>query len=288
MTSSPQAADASAPNVLDMSRWSGPLLEDTARQMIAGGVVLLIVGDGNPVVGGAGMYAAQQAKVWLDAGGKLLDAYVYLDFGSNALQQIRTATATLGDFPVRRWWLDAEDTANPQLTARARADFLDQCIAELQAQGKLVGIYTGKWWWPTNMGQYSEDFANLPLWNSYYDGDPNMSGLPYGGWMTSEIEQYAGTTSMYGQNFDLSFEPDLRDQSVPILDEPPHPIVIGEDPMPLTADELNGALQKRMLLRTAGWDLFQQGVKTMSLAEDPDLGRVETELRRLNIPFPAA
>jgi hypothetical protein len=174
------------------------------------GVRLLIVGTGNPHPGGAGEYARQQAQSWLDAGGEALDAYIYLYFAGDPRVQVRQALATLDGLPVRRWWLDAEDVESPQLTPAERDTFLYSCVDELLGAGLEAGIYSGRWWWVPNMAN-SARFGGLPLWNSWYDGDPDEDGLPYGGWEHSAIEQYQGTSDLCGQSVDLNFAKDLEE-----------------------------------------------------------------------------
>ena len=65
----------------------------------------------------------------------------------------------------------------------------------------------------------STQFVGLPLWNAYYDGDPDEDGLPYGGWEHSAIEQYQGTTDLCGQSVDLNFAKNLRPPETGDLEE---------------------------------------------------------------------
>ncbi len=206
------------PNALDCSKWGGELTSTEAACMKDAGVRLLIVGTGNPHPGGAGEWARQQAQAWLDAGGEILDAYIYLYFAGDPKAQVQQALVTLDGLPVRRWWLDAEDTESPLLTPGQRGTFLDIALQELDRRSLDAGIYSGRWWWIPNMGNSSE-FSELPLWNSYYDGVPDEDGLPYGGWEHSAIEQYAGTTTLCGQSVDLNYAKDLEEESMTDLED---------------------------------------------------------------------
>ncbi len=200
-------------NCVDMSQWGGPLTAGKSHALWDAGVRNIKVGTGYAGVGGAGVLSKQQGSQWLDinAGrGGSLDAYLYLYFAGNAAQQVRQGIATLAGVAVRRWWLDAEDVASPELSPAQRVEFLRQCCAELDAQGLSYGIYTAHWWWPENMAN-STVFAYLPLWNSWYDDDPDTDGLPYGGWTDSAVEQYAGTTMVGGQSVDLDYDKTLED-----------------------------------------------------------------------------
>lgn len=193
-------------NCVDMSRWGGPLTEQEARDLWNLGVRHIIVGTGHP--NGAGMWAHQQSSMWMAVNGNkgaTFDAYIYLYMAGMARQQVHDALATVSP---RMWWLDAEDVESPWLTPAERRTFLVECLAALG--DRTVGIYTGRWWWVPNMAN-STAFAHLPLWNSYYDGDPDTDGLPYGGWVDSTIEQYQGTTILAGQSVDLNYAKNLED-----------------------------------------------------------------------------
>lgn len=188
-----------------MSRWGGELTDQEAQDMIAQGIELIIVGTGHP--NGAGTYARQQAETWLRNGGKHLDAYIYLYMAWEADQQVAQGLGTLQGLPVRMWWLDAEDVESQGLTPEQRVAFLHDCLDNMG--GLNVGIYTGRWWWVPNMAD-STEFSHLPLWNSWYDGDPDTDGVPYGGWTDSLIEQYEGTTNICGQSVDLNYAKNLE------------------------------------------------------------------------------
>lgn len=200
-------------NAVDMSRWGGELTADEARALRDAGVRLVIVGTGNAA--GAGQWARQQAQAALGAG-MAVDAYIYLYFAGDPRNQVRDALDTLAGLQIRRWWLDAEDVESEELTVAQRHAFLSAAVAEVE-RVMLVspGIYTGGWWWKTRMAN-SGVFSLLPLWNSWYDGDPDIDGLPYGGWTADDvaIEQYQGTTVLCGQSVDLNWARDIEGDDV--------------------------------------------------------------------------
>lgn len=190
-------------NAVDMSRWGGEFTLEEASAMKAIGITHVIVGDGHPQ--GAGLWARQQAEMALSQG-MTVDGYIYLYFKADASDQCRQALNTLSGLPIRMWWLDAEDTESNDLSPMERLIFLDKCLDTLKKDQPTfkVGIYTGRWWW-IPMVANSDRFSLYPLWNSYYDGNPDDSGLPYGGWTSSAIEQYEGTTNICGQSVDLNY-----------------------------------------------------------------------------------
>lgn len=212
MTTSPLPADFPRLNCVDMSRWGGELTREEALALWDLGVRHIIVGTGDP--GGAGLWAKQQAQMWVKtngARGGTVDAYIYLVFAVSATAQVTAALTTLYGVGVRMWWLDAEDPAAPKDPA-ANAAFLRACLTVLGAT-RRVGIYTGRWWWGPWMGPTTE-FASFELWNSFYDANPDESGLPYGGWEHSAIEQYQGTTVLAGQSVDLNYAKNLEEDAV--------------------------------------------------------------------------
>jgi len=203
-------------NCVDMSKWGGELSAGEAAAMWEMGIRNIKVGVGYPGPGGAGEWSRQQAQAFLAVNpAATVDAYVYLYFAGDAGQQTGQAIRTLDGIPIRRWWLDAEDTDSPALSPSDRERFLVQCTAAMA--GLPVGIYTARWWWPSNMAD-SPRFGDLPLWNSWYDGDPDTDGLPYGGWAESAVEQYEGTTDVAGQSVDLNYDKTL---DVPAEEENP-------------------------------------------------------------------
>ncbi len=198
-------------NCVDMSHWGGPLTAQESSDLWEAGIRNIKVGTGYAGPGGAGSLARQQASQWLDVNqgrGGTVDAYIYLYFAGDAVQQCNQGVETLRGIPIRFWWLDAEDVdpSGEGLTPSQRERFLTQCTAAMA--GLPVGIYSAHWWWPDKMAN-STLFADLPLWNSWYDGIPDESGLPYGGWQHSAVEQYEGTTIVAGQSVDLNFDKTL-------------------------------------------------------------------------------
>ena len=70
----------------------------------------------------------------------------------------------------------------------------------------LVCIYTGRWFWDGQLGNptWGRDLG-LPLWDSRYDGMPNLDYPdPYGGWEHLIGRQYQGTNKAVGFSTDLS------------------------------------------------------------------------------------
>lgn len=204
-------------NCVDMSHWGGPLTAEEAACMKESGIRKIIVGSGHPGPGNSGEWARQQAASAL-AHGLEVDAYVYLYLASAPAAKILAAFGALRGLPIGRWWLNVEDVVSTWFTPAERERIVFGCLDVVEDSGKRAGIATARWWWVPNMGD-SVRFDHLPLWNAWYDGDPDTDGLPYGGWTDSLIEQYQGTTTVCGQSVDLNYDKSLGDEDTMTDDE---------------------------------------------------------------------
>lgn len=192
-------------NCVDMSRWGGDLTAEEAAAMKAEGIATVIVASGP---GGYGQMARQQAEAALAAGLRL-EAYTYLEFESGPEWWVREALARLNALPVARWWLDVEDTEHGHSwTPEQRIAYVQRALDAFTAAGVFAHIYSGGWYWRPYLGN-TEVFARQgrKLWNAWYDGDPDVDGLPYGGWTAADvaIEQFEGTSLVCGQSVDKNW-----------------------------------------------------------------------------------
>ena len=149
----------------------------------------------------------EAARRCRDAGLVIHGFYGFCYFGSpyGELRDIDWAVQLAHEFGVRRVWVDCEKDAIEvpfsdarTATPEQRVDAIWRAVAFIEDAGLSAGIYSGSWWWDPNTGRCTE-FAHLPLWNSYYDGDPDIDGLPYGGWTTAAVEQYSSTVPICGR-----------------------------------------------------------------------------------------
>lgn len=195
-------------NAVDMSTYGQEFTAAEAQCMVAQGIKLMIAGSGHP--SSLGRWTEQQAGAALDAG-MIIDGYRWLNLNEPIRPQMVNAFASMGEHhgAVRMWWIDCEDTSMPGMTTDDVVVAIREAVKYCEAQAVRHGIYTGSWWWVPQTGN-SGAFSHLPLWNAYYDGDPDEDGLPYGGWEHSAIEQYQGTTDLCGQSVDLNYAKNLR------------------------------------------------------------------------------
>lgn len=104
-------------------------------------------------------------------------------------------------------------------------DIVYGAIETAKAMGVRPIIYSARWAWERFMAN-TREFAQYPLWNAFYDSDPDVDFLrnPFGGWQLSELvgEQYTNTTNIDGFGFDFNFFTDDKVlQMSPAPDIPP-------------------------------------------------------------------
>ena len=136
----------------------------------------------------------------------------------------------------------------------------DACVAAMEMGVRPV-IYTARWAWFKYMADTSL-FNGRPLWNAFYDNDPDIdfAHYPYGGWELGKLagEQYTGTMQVDGYGFDFNH---FRDEFVTAGSPPAVP--------PLVAlvdawkrDMADLAVNAADLIHTPG-DLFRLDLHTI-------------------------
>lgn len=193
-------------NCVDMSNWGGELTDAEAQEMRELGVHTVIVGCGP---GAYGQWSQQQAAAAV-RNGLRLEAYAFVEWGSNPEWWMERARASLGASAgeVLRFWPDFEDVSNPRPEPLAAAyEYMDRAFAAADRlfPGIEVGYYGAHWYHVGHLGN-PDRWRERQLWNAYYDGQIDVDALPYGGWTRESvaIEQYQGTTVIAGQSVDLN------------------------------------------------------------------------------------
>lgn len=179
---------------VDMSKWSGAFTDAEAACMVAAGYRRTIVGVSKPMI-------ARQQMAMCRKHGMDVQAYCYL-YWDTPTEYVRRAIDSCGDlFSVL--WLDVEQEPGPG-SAQAGAA-VAKAEAYCLSYNKLPGIYTSSSKWRAIMGN-STAFRHLPLWNAYYDNDPDFDfgRFPYGGWSRAAMEQFGNTQLVCGQSVDVN------------------------------------------------------------------------------------
>lgn len=169
----------------------------------AAGIELVIAQAVSPPPGYPPSVIHAQLEACRDAG-MPTDAYVWLWFDLD-VSDIQAKLALLDGYPIRRIWLDVEDTSaekHPQADCEAKvAAALAACDAYPTISGERTGVYTGGWFWTDvkYMGNTTA-FSDRDLWDADYDDviDTILGFVPYGGWTSRAIKQYRGSTTRAG------------------------------------------------------------------------------------------
>ena len=141
-----------------------------------------------------------QIQACLDAG-IAVDAYLWLWFDQDDIQ---SKLSLLDGLAIRTLWLDVEDSAarryNQVDTEAIIKAALDKCDAYGTWLARPTGIYTGSWYWTSNLYlDNSTTFSDRMLWDANYDDQSDTAVFtPYGGWTSCAIKQFAGSVVVNG------------------------------------------------------------------------------------------
>jgi GH25 family lysozyme M1 (1,4-beta-N-acetylmuramidase) len=261
---------------IDISNFTAPLTEAQLDCMRAAGIQYVVVRAG--LESQHHMGVCQQQLDQLHAAGFEVAVYIwsYPDNWSPE-QTIRDTIAVLGDRVsfVGFYWIDVEQLPE-MVSVAAYEDWIARALAEIAAQGKRGGLYTGRWYWadPTHLNN-STRFADVPLWLATFDqnGDFRGGGLPFGGWTSMIGEQYAGNgqQAMCGVNGDLNVFDDA------VLPPPPPPT---DPPVDLPTDLPPSGPDMHALYADALTQLIQRDWDDLGLAKQ-NLEAAQTALDRI-------
>ena len=180
---------------IDISKYQGSVDQATWRALKKSGQEVAVVGswhgrDGNPHCEENLLRAAAQ--------GMKIATYTVLN-GS----QPGNAAVSQGKSFCGNVWSDLRFVAIDCELDGITETHIRQAEAAIIAEGQTPIIYTAYWWWHDHFGN-PNSFSHLPLWNAYYDQQPDIDfqKLPYGGWQDVVIEQYAGSVQLEGVTVD--------------------------------------------------------------------------------------
>lgn len=192
----------------DISAWQGRPSRQWFRDLRQAGFAVAIIqlwGSG-PGGNGPNPDAGYQLQTALEEGFDT-HGYLWIPSGPTETDQLvaSAAGAAGAEFAhVRYLWPDVE--AQPVGPER-----MQNAIANCEAQGRQVGIYTSKSAFPLIGG----NFSARPLWDaawfynsgilpllSEWPADPGNAG--YGGWTGRAIRQFAGDVNLFGGKLDLN------------------------------------------------------------------------------------
>lgn len=165
------------PLAYDISNYSGPATDQMIHDLQATQVSKVIVQSVNPPAPYPTTQTVQQITA-LKAAGFEVEAYIYL--WNQWAEGVDRALDLLPAGGVSRVWLDVEDVSSPPTI-----EGIGTALGKIQARGYTTGIYTARWYWPSNF-----NFSSHPLWVAQYDGKANLDFTPFGNWTKCEMKQY--------------------------------------------------------------------------------------------------
>ena len=146
------------------------------------------------------------------AGIPYVDAYLFPCVScGNPAGQVTAAISNLRINAVAfgMLWLDIENYHWSSNLAANQA-FISSMISAGQAAGVKLGIYTSYYNWQSIVGlSWNGGSSHLiPLWYAHYDNVKAFSDfLPYGGWSTPSVKQYAGNVNICSVGVDMNWYP---------------------------------------------------------------------------------
>ena len=180
----------------DVSVWSGQISE--ARWKAAKdnhGIGLAIVGAWH---GGQSNWHCASTLHTAKAAGLNVATYAVLNQLSGA-ESVAHARDACGPF-----WKSLKFVALDIEVRGVTEDAIDEATRTVAADGLQPIIYTGAWFWRGRLGN-PDWAADLPLWDSRYDGKQDLAFPdPYGPWASVVGKQYEGSNGDLGFSSDLS------------------------------------------------------------------------------------
>lgn len=180
---------------LDISQFSGEVSTEQFALAKSKGVRKVVVALNNLPLA---VRQANNAK----AAGLEVEAYIYYYFAQDVITRTNAALGAIKDLNIQRIWIDCEDTKHT-LSPAALTSKIAAIRDRVLALGYSPGIYSANWWWSTNMAGVTT-FKDLPLWDAYWDDNPDIDTPRYGGWAAAEMSQYQADTMFAGIWCDLN------------------------------------------------------------------------------------
>lgn len=181
---------------VDLSVYQGSVSQDIWQRIKARGVELAIVGAAHPRVN----LHAEGNLLRASSAGLRIATYLALAPGVAGRSTVATAKQACG-----RMWEELAFCAVDCEVNGLTAAQINEAVEHVRLAGQRPIIYTAHWWWAGHFGNV-QTFRDLPLWNAYYDGDPDFdfARQPYGGWTLESVvgEQYTGSIAFEGTTVD--------------------------------------------------------------------------------------
>ena len=141
------------------------------------------------------------------AAGFTVELYGFLYFGLSIMPEIDKciAVASVTGLAGTRIWIDCEASGADEAagcTPASRCADVRAARNYARQAGFTTGIYSGIYYWQTEMGN-SAEFASDPFWLAdYFEDHRLIDTINVGGWTTVAMHQYAGSVELCGISVD--------------------------------------------------------------------------------------
>ena len=195
--------------VLDISNWGGELTSQIVTDWRTAGVEKVVVGVD---LHAANITLARRQLAVAATGGMRLGAYRFCYWASDIESSLRLTASALAGFNIEDVALDFEDTDAPLVgysTQELVCTWIQNCLdmAERIWGHEHTCLYTAAWWWNPYTGS-SQHFSDRKLWVADYNGVPDGTFAPFGGWTQCFRHQFRGSTDFCHYSVDVNWETD--------------------------------------------------------------------------------
>ena len=172
----------------DISNYTGPLTEQGCADLKAAGFVGII---SQAITGLDGNTYTRQQLAMAQQCDLRLAGYMWCFPGASELG-VRYRLEMFDGFVLEFLALDLEQQGTHVIDVER-----DLALCDPYWRGK-TWVYSGKWFFDQQGWSHLDLWADRPLWDSDYDGEPDVDVgfVPYGGWTQRAMKQYRGTSTI--------------------------------------------------------------------------------------------
>lgn len=142
------------------------------------------------------------------------DLYCFLYYGLPwETREVENAISIARSGGISRVWLDCEASPPNErsvITPEERIQATITAGLALEREGVEIGIYTGEYYWRSQMAN-TGSFAHVPLWLANYGTNdpkhprPPITEVSFGGWSKVSVHQYSSTIEVCGRRRDHNY-----------------------------------------------------------------------------------
>jgi len=194
---------------LDISNYGGELTPKIVSDWKIAGVEKVVVGidlhSWNITL------ARRQLAVARD-GGMRLGAYREAYWGSDVEATLALVNGALAGFNIEDMGIAFEDQNAPEDAPEAVCAWIQHNL-DVASRYWPRTLYYGAAWWHNPFTGSSTRFKDWPLWVADYNGIPDATFTPFGGWSQCFRHQFLGSVDYCHYSVDVNWEDDVDQQA---------------------------------------------------------------------------